>query len=200
MDALKRIQDIFAENIAVKQHAAAALGEPIRAAAQTLIQCLADGCKILVCGNGGSAGDAQHLSSELLNRFERPRDGFAAVSLTTDTSTLTSIANDYDYREVFSRQITALGRSGDVLVVITTSGHSPNIVAAVRAAHQRGMRVVALTGKDGGDVAPLMDAGDAELRVPSTVTARIQETHILIIHCLCDLIEDRLNPGGSRTP
>src|SRR5690606_38302189 len=148
--------------------------------------------KILTCGNGGSAADAQHFSSELLNRFEMERPGLPAVALTTDSSTLTSIANDYHYNDIFAKQVRALGQASDVLLAISTSGNSANVVAAVEAAHERDMHVVALTGRDGGQIAPVMDEGDVEIRVPAAVTARIQEVHLLVIHCLCDLIDQYL--------
>lgn len=197
MILVEHVRRIFGESITVKQHAAELLAEPIERAASLLAERLSSGGKILICGNGGSAGDAQHLSSELLNRFERVRDGYAAISLTTDTSTLTSIANDHDYSQVFARQVFALGQPGDALVAISTSGASPNIVKAVQAARHRDMSVVALTGRDGGDMAPQLGPADIELRVPAQSTARIQETHIVIIHCLCDLIDRRLlqSPG-----
>ena len=139
-----------------------------------------------------SAGDAQHFSAELLNRFERERPPLSAVALSTDTSTLTSIANDYAYEQVFSKQVKALGRSGDVLLAISTSGNSPNVVAAIRAAHERGLRVVALTGRNGGQIAGTLRSGDVEIRVPVERTARIQEVHLVVIHCLCDGIDRTL--------
>lgn len=188
----QHIRRIFGESIAAKRRAANTLAGPIGLAAALLARRLSLGGKLLICGNGGSAGDAQHLSSELLNRFEQPREGYAAIALTTDTSTLTSIANDYHYSDVFGRQVLALGAPGDALVAITTSGTSPNIVRAVQAARKRDMNVVALTGRDGGDVAPLLGPGDIELRVPADSTARVQETHIVVIHCLCDLIDRQL--------
>ncbi len=148
--------------------------------------------KLLACGNGGSAGDAQHFSSEMLNRFERERPSLPAIALTTDSSTITSIANLYSYEEVFSKQIRALGQEGDVLLAISTSGNSANVVQAIHAAHDRNMHVVALTGKDGGQIAPLLLPDDVEIRVPSNVTARVQEVHLLVIHSLCDLIDHQL--------
>jgi len=154
--------------------------------------------KVLSCGNGGSAGDAQHFSSEMLNRFERERPGLPAMALTTDTSTLTSIANDYSYQEVFAKQVRALGQHGDVLLAISTSGNSTNVVQAITAAHERGMHVVALTGKDGGTMGQQMRDEDVEIRVPSDSTARTQEVHLLVIHCLCDLIDRQL--FGDETP
>jgi D-sedoheptulose 7-phosphate isomerase len=164
----------------------------IDAAGSMLAQRLQDGGKVLSCGNGGSAGDAQHFSSELLNRFEMERPPLAAVALTTDTSTLTSIANDYAYNDIFSKQVAALGTAKDVLLAISTSGNSANVIRAIDMAHDRGMGVVALTGCDGGEMAGALDKGDVEIRVPADRTARIQEVHLLIIHCLCDLIDQQL--------
>ncbi|MEO8224098.1 MAG: phosphoheptose isomerase [Gammaproteobacteria bacterium] len=186
------IRGHFSESIATKQAALAVLVGPIATATGVLVATLKGGGKILSCGNGGSAGDAQHFSAELLNRFERERPGLAAVALSTDTSTLTSIANDYAYEQVFSKQVTALGRRGDALLAISTSGNSPNVVAAVRAAHDRELRVVALTGRDGGQLAAALRAGDVEVRVPAERTARIQEVHLVVIHCLCDGIDHEL--------
>jgi len=155
-------------------------------------QSLQNDGKILSCGNGGSAGDAQHFSSELLNRFERERPGLPAVALTTDSSTLTSIANDYAYEDIFAKQIRALGRGGDVLLAISTSGNSENVNRAIAAAHERSMQVVALSGRDGGQMAEILSAGDVEIRVPAERTARIQEVHLVVIHCLFDLIDESL--------
>ncbi|MEZ5582442.1 MAG: SIS domain-containing protein [Candidatus Competibacteraceae bacterium] len=151
--------------------------------------------KVLVCGNGGSAADAQHFAAELVNRFERERPGLPAIALTTDSSALTAIANDYAFIDVFARQIHALGKGGDVLLAISTSGHSANITAAARAAHARGMPVVALNGRDGGELAELLGEHDVEIRIPGPSTARIQEVHILTIHCLCDLVDWLLFDG-----
>ncbi len=192
MNAIDTVQSLFAASIEAKQAAAQTLAQPIAAAAAALITCIRDGGKILSCGNGGSAGDAQHFSSEMLNRFDRDREGFAAMALTTDASTVTAIANDYDYTQVFAKQVRALGRRGDVLLAISTSGNSANVNEAIASAHDRGMRVVALTGRDGGKLAGLLGAQDVELRVPSDVTARIQEVHLLCIHALCQLIDDEL--------
>lgn len=189
---LERIRHQFEESVRVKQRAMEQLIPLIAVAAERMSRSLLDGGKILSCGNGGSAGDAQHFASEMLNRFERERPGLPALALTTDASTLTSIANDYRFEDVFSKQVHALGRPGDVLLAITTSGHSSNVVQAVEAAHDREMLVVALTGRDGGEVAGRLNANDAELRVPASSTARIQEVHLLIIHCLCDLIDAHL--------
>ncbi len=189
---LERITQNFNDSIATKQRALDLLGAPIARAAGVCIEALLSDGKILSCGNGGSAGDAQHFSSEMLNRFERERPGLPAIALTADSSTLTSIANDYHYSEVFARQVRALGKRGDVLLAISTSGNSENIVRAAVAAQERGLRVVALTGRDGGALAYALKDEDVEIRVPSQSTARIQEVHLLAIHCLCDLIDHHL--------
>lgn len=193
MNSITRIQHLFAESIETKRLAAECLPPAIDLAATLLIDCLAQGGKILICGNGGSAADAQHFSSELLNRFELERRGLPAIALTTDSSTLTSIANDYRYEDIFARQIRALGRPGDALLAISTSGKSGNIVTAISAAQQQQMRVVSLSGRDGGNVASLLAANDVEIRVPAQVTARIQEVHLLAIHCICDLIDQHFS-------
>ncbi|MEO5702607.1 MAG: phosphoheptose isomerase [Gammaproteobacteria bacterium] len=197
MDLLKRITKNFNESIQLKQQSADSLGPVIAQAAEGLTQCFLQGHKVLTCGNGGSAGDAQHFSSEMLNRYERERPGLPAIALTTDSSTLTSIANDYQFADVFSKQIRALGQTGDILLAITTSGNSANIINAIDAAHEREMRVIALTGRAGGEVAALLEHQDVEIRVPGTSTARIQEVHLLIIHCLCDLIDCQLLGKGD---
>ena len=192
MDALTRVHDHFAESIATKQTAADALAESIAAGGRVMADALLADGKILSCGNGGSAADSQHFSSELLNRFEMERPGLPAMALTTDASTLTSISNDYAYEEIFSKQVRALGKPQDVLLGISTSGNSENVIRAIDAAHERGMKVVALSGRDGGRMADLFEEGDVEIRVPATRTARIQEVHLLVIHCLCDLIDTTL--------
>jgi D-sedoheptulose 7-phosphate isomerase len=192
MDSLQRIHEHFAESIATKQTAADALAESIVAAGQVMTESLLADGKILSCGNGGSAADAQHFSSELLNRFEMERPGLPAMALTTDASTVTSISNDYSYDEIFSKQVLALGKPQDVLLGISTSGNSENVIRAINAAHDRGMKVVALSGRDGGRMASLFAEGDVEIRVPASRTARIQEVHLLVIHCLCDLIDTTL--------
>ena len=192
MDAVTLVRGHFAESIATKQTAAEQLVESIAAAGRVISDALLDDGKILSCGNGGSAADAQHFSSELLNRFEMERPGLPALALTTDSSTLTSISNDYSYEEVFSKQVRALGKPQDVLLGISTSGNSENVIRAIAAAHERGMKVIALTGRDGGRMAGIFAEGDVEIRVPATRTARIQEVHLLIIHCLCDLIDTTL--------
>ena len=195
MTLIERVKANFNESAQLKLLAAEILAPRISDAAALIVARLLDGGKVLSCGNGGSAGDAQHFSSEMLNRFERERPGLPAIALTTDTSTLTSVANDYQYAEVFSRQVVALGQPGDVLLAISTSGNSANVVRAIQAAHDRDMRVVALTGRDGGEVAERVVEGDIEVRVPTASTARTQEVHLLIIHCLCDLIDRQLFGG-----
>lgn len=192
MSLQKRIINHFTASIQTKQDAMASLSKLIEAASKKMVASLLGDGKILACGNGGSASDAQHFSSEMLNRFERERPGLPAIALTTDASTITSIANDYHFDDIFSKQIRALGQSGDILLAYTTSGNSSNILKAATAAHDRDMIVIALTGKDGGALAPLMQDGDLEIRVPSDSTARIQEVHLLITHCLCDLIDHQL--------
>ncbi|MDE0130561.1 MAG: phosphoheptose isomerase [Gammaproteobacteria bacterium] len=186
----------FAESLEVNRRSADALAVPIAEAAGLMLESLSAGGKILSCGNGGSAADAQHFASELLNRFETERASLPAIALTTDSSTLTSIANDRSYEEIFSRQVSGLGRPGDVLLAISTSGASPNVTNAVRAAHRAGMSVVALTGRDGGAVSSALGKADIELRAPHDRTARIQEIHLLAIHCLCRLLDDAYGDGA----
>jgi D-sedoheptulose 7-phosphate isomerase len=189
VDILERITDHFQASIETKQAALNMLPDAIARATNTLVSALLDGHKILSCGNGGSAGDAQHFSAEMLNRFERERPSLPAIALSTDTSTITAIANDYSYDEIFAKQLRALGQTGDALLAISTSGNSANVLNAIEAAHDRGMKVIALTGKDGGRIAAKLQETDVEVRIPSDVTARIQESHLLIIHCFCDLID-----------
>lgn len=189
---IKRIQSLFAQSIETKMAAAECLPPLIVEAGQILVSSLLEGHKILSCGNGGSAADAQHFSSELLNRYEAERPSLPAIALTTDSSTITSIANDYDYLEIFSKQIKGLGQKGDVLLAISTSGNSANVLRAIQAAQNQGMPCVVLSGKDGGDIASILSTNDVELRVPANSTARVQETHLLLIHCLCDYIDTQL--------
>ncbi len=183
-----RVEHHFTESIETK-HASLTLAPEIARAGEVMIRSLRNGGKILSCGNGGSAADAQHFSSELLGRFEAERSGLPAIALTTDSSTLTAVGNDYGFGSVFSRQVSSLGRSGDVLLAISTSGNSGNVLDAVTAAHERDMSIVAVTGRDGGTIGRALLPSDVELRVPSDRTARIQEVHLLIVHCLCDLID-----------
>lgn len=192
MSLVEHVQSLFGASIETKVAAADQISEPIVNAAQVMVQSLVSGKKILSCGNGGSACDAMHFSSELLNRFERERPSLPAIALNTDTPTLTSISNDYHYNQIFSKQISSLGHAGDTLLAITTSGNSQNIINAVEVAHDNEISVIALTGKDGGKLAPFLKETDVEIRVPATSTARIQETHLLVIHCLCDLIDKQL--------
>jgi D-sedoheptulose 7-phosphate isomerase len=192
MHAEERIKVLFRDSIETKQRSLEVLVPSIAAAAQAMTNCLLNNGKILSCGNGGSAGDAQHFSAEMLNRFEMERPGLPAMALTTDTSTLTSIANDYCYEDIFSKQVRALGQQGDILLGISTSGNSENVLRAVHAAHERDMAVVALTGRDGGKMAGIYRENDVEIRVPASSTARIQEVHLLLIHCLCDFIDRQL--------
>ena len=198
MDIDLRIKNHFLDSIETKRNALEELIIPIKHAANCISDSLLNEGKVLSCGNGGSAGDAQHFSAELLNRFEIERPGLPAVALTTDSSTLTAIANDYEYDQIFSKQILALGTNRDVLLAISTSGNSPNIVKAVQAAHERNMQVLSLTGNKGGKLAKLLKGDDIEIRVPSDRTARIQEIHLLVIHCLCDII-DAILFGGVET-
>ena len=192
MDLLARVRQQFEESIAAKIQAMDVVAPAIARAAELITAQFLAEHRVLACGNGGSAADAQHFASEMLNRFELERSGLPAIALTTDSSTLTSIANDEDFAEVFARQVRALGQPGDILLGITTSGESKNILAAVEAAHDRDLHVVLVTGRDGGQAAALLRGEDVEIRVPSTSTPRIQEVHILVLHCLCDLVDRQL--------
>lgn len=187
----ERVTTQLEEHAAVVQ-ASLALAPQIAAAGTRMARALAAGGKILSCGNGGSAADAQSFSSELLGRYERERPSLAAAALTTDSSTLTAITNDYGFADVFAKQIAALGRSGDVLLAISTSGNSTNVIRAIEAAHAHDLGVVALSGRDGGKMAEHLSADDIELRVPAQRTCRIQEIHALIVHCLCEVIDTEL--------
>jgi len=189
MDLISRISEHFSESAHLKLQSMDALAGPIAEAAERMVQCLKHEGKILACGNGGSAADCQHFSAELLNRFEMERPPLAAIALTTDTSTLTSIGNDYDFEQVFSKQVRGLGRANDVLLAISTSGNSRNVIAAIEAAHATEMSVVALTGRDGGKMAGVLAATDVHICVPANSTARIQEVHLLTLHCICDAID-----------
>ncbi len=195
MDLIDRVNQHFLDSIATLEDARELLSAPVAVAAERMVAALMADHKILACGNGGSAADAQHFAAEMVGRFEKERPGLAAFSLTTDTSAITAIANDYDYDLVFSKQVRALGQPGDVLLAITTSGNSVNVIEAVHAAHERQMTVIALTGKDGGKITELMTGDDIQLNVPSMRTARVQEVHALLIHSLCDAIDCILLDG-----
>ena len=194
----QRILAHFHESAELKIQSAAALSHPIAAAIDLMFGALSNGNKILACGNGGSAADCQHFAAELVGRFERERFPLPAIALTTDTSILTAVANDYSYREIFSKQVQAFGQAGDVLLAISTSGNSGNVLAAVEAALEREMRIVLLTGKDGGELARLLTDADVNICVPHTRTARIQEVHLVTIHCICDGIDVALFGGDAN--
>lgn len=189
MDLIDRVKGHFLESIEAKQEAMEPLSPAIAVAAERMVACLMNEGKVLACGNGGSAADAQHFAAEMVGRFETERPGLAAVSLSTDTSALTAIGNDYDFDMVFSKQVRALGQSNDLLLAISTSGNSANVIEAIYAAHERGMGVIALTGKDGGKISEILSPEDILLNVPAMRTCRIQEVHILLIHAMCDAID-----------
>lgn len=192
MNLISRVSQHFKDSAQNQLDAVELLAAPIAQAIEAMVACLLNNGKILACGNGGSAADAQHFAAELVGRFERERPGLPAIALTTDTSLLTAIANDYSFEQVFSKQVRALGRRGDVLLAISTSGNSGNVIDAIVAAHEHEMHVVALTGKGGGRIGELLGEGDVHLCVPHARTARIQEVHLLTIHCLCDAIDHTL--------
>ncbi len=196
MDLIGRISRHFEDSAQTKLRTRADLAQPIADASQALVACLMQDGKILACGNGGSAADAQHFAAELLNRFEIERPALPAVALTTDSSVLTSIANDYEFKLVFSKQVRALGMAGDVLLAISTSGNSANVIEAIHAAHERDMRVIALTGRGGGAMGKMLGSGDFHICVDSQSTARTQEVHLLVLHCLCDAIDHLLLGDG----
>ncbi len=192
------IKASFTESIQIQIAAAEALPDAIMHAAQAMVSSLLKGHKILCCGNGGSAVNAQQFVSCLLNHFETERPSLPAMALTVDNATLTAVANDYDYQQIFSKQVKALGQAGDVLLAISTSGNSHNIVKAMEAAVTRDMTIIALTGKDGGEMAGLLGEHDVEIRIPSHRTARIHEVHMVTLHCLCDLIDQVLFPSHEE--
>jgi D-sedoheptulose 7-phosphate isomerase len=188
----QRIQRHFFDSADLKNQAAEVLSKPIADAVQAVLGCITAGGKVLACGNGGSASDAQHFAAEFVGRFERERPGLAASALNTDTSIITSLGNDYDFSAIYAKQVQALGNPGDVLLAITTSGNSANVVAAVDAAHDKDMTVIALTGRGGGKLGARLTETDVHICVPHERTARIQEVHILAIHCLCDAVDVQL--------
>jgi len=188
----QRIAGHFADSIATKQRVADSLAPHIAAAARAMAECLKSGGKILSCGNGGSAADAQHFAAELVGRFEREREELAAIALTTDSSIMTAIANDYSFDEIFAKQVRALGKPGDILFAISTSGNSKNVVAAIEAAHKKGLRIIGMTGRSGGRIGDMTRTQDVLLNVDAPATARIQEVHLLTLHCLCDAIDQLL--------
>ena len=189
MDLVSRVCKQFEDSAQLKLAAMEELAAPIAAAVEIMTETLLNNGKILACGNGGSAGDAQHFAAELVGRFEAERQELAAIALTTDTSIITAIANDYSYNVIFAKQVRALGQPGDILLAISTSGNSANVIEAIRAAHAQDMKVIALTGKDGGEIGRLLRDSDINICVPANRTARIQEVHLLTIHCLCDGID-----------
>lgn len=188
----QRIQQQFFDSADLMYAAAEVLSKPLAEAVEALVGCITAGGKVLVCGNGGSASDAQHFAAEFVGRFERERPGLAALALTTDTSILTAIGNDYDFNSIYSKQVQALGNPGDLLIAISTSGNSGNVLAAVGAAHAKDMTVVALTGRSGGRLGALLTDTDVHICVPHDRTARIQEVHGLALHCLCDAVDQQL--------
>lgn len=193
----ERIRIHFTESIQTKINAADGIINIIAEASEEIVQALLEGHKILSCGNGGSACDALRFSSLMLNRFKHERPGLPAIALTANISTMTAIANDYHFSDVYAKQIRAIGQTGDLLLAISTSGNAANIVNAIRAAHDKNMGVIALTGYDGGKIVDYLQEKDIEIRVPAYDTARIQETHLLIIHCLCDIVDFRLFGSGE---
>jgi D-sedoheptulose 7-phosphate isomerase len=195
----QRIEKHFIDSADLKYQAALALSKPIALATQAILVSVTSGGKVLACGNGGSAADAQHFAAEFIGRYERERPELGAIALTTDSSIITAIANDYDFTVIFSKQVRALGVAGDVLLAISTSGNSANIIAAVEAAHARDMTVVALTGKGGGKIGAMLRETDIHICVPHDRTARIQEVHLLTLHCICDGVDTQLL-GEQETP
>ena len=195
----QRIQQHFIDSADLKYQAAQSLSKPIAAAVQAVLACVTSGGKVLACGNGGSAADAQHFSAEFIGRFERERPELGAIALTTDSSILTAIGNDYDFSRIFSKQVRGLGQAGDVLLALSTSGNSANVLAAIEAAHEREMTVVALTGRGGGKITNLLRETDVHVCVPHDRTARIQEVHLLVLHCICDGVDTQLL-GEQESP
>jgi phosphoheptose isomerase len=189
---IDRLKHCFSESIQTKINTADLILPTIGSACEKMVRCLLDGTKILTCGNGGSACDAMHFANEMLNRYKHERPILPAIALVADPTTLTAIGNDYNFTEIFAKQLRALGQPGDILLAITTSGNSANVIHAVKAAHDRNVNVIAMTGHDGGKIAHILGENDIEIRVPANDTPRIQETHLLIIHCICDIIDYQL--------
>ncbi len=196
----QRIQQHFIDSADLKYQSAQSLSKPIAAAVQAVLACVTSGGKVLACGNGGSAADAQHFAAEFIGRFERERPELGAIALTTDSSILTAIANDYDFDRIFAKQVRGLGQAGDVLLAMSTSGNSANILAAIEAAHEREMTVVALTGRGGGKITHLLRETDVHVCVPHDRTARIQEVHLLVLHCICDGVDTQLLGEQEHPP
>lgn len=196
MNLANHLATHFEDNISATRRSLECLVEPLSQAIDLCFGCVTNNAKILACGNGGSAADAQHFIAELVGRFERERLPLAGIALNTDTSIMTAVGNDYGFDQIFSRQVNALGQPGDVLVAISTSGNSTNVMQAIEAAHEREMRVIAITGKGGGQISSMLLDNDIQLCVPHDRTMRIQEVHILLLHILCDGI-DRLLLGDS---
>jgi phosphoheptose isomerase len=194
---LDRVKHTFSESIQTNINSADILSDILALACEKIVQCLLAGQKIMSCGNGSSACEAMRFSSQMLNRFKHERPGLPAIALTADVATLTSIANDYSFHDIFAKQLRALGHSGDILLAISTSGNSNNIVNAIKAAHDKNINVIALTGADGGKIPSLLVENDIEIRVPAHEVARIQETHLLIIHCICDIVDYQLFGHGE---
>ena len=194
----QRIERHFIESADLKYQAAQTLSGPIAAAISAVLACVTSGGKVLACGNGGSAADAQHFAAEFVGRFERERPELGAIALTTDSSILTAVANDYDFQQIFAKQVRALGQPGDVLLAISTSGNSGNVMAAIEAAHERDMTIVALTGRGGGKIGQMLRETDVHICVPNDRTARIQEVHLLAIHCVCDGVDAQLLGDGEE--
>ncbi len=185
----QRIEQHFIDSADLKYQAAQVLSKPIASAIAAILACVTSGGKVLACGNGGSAADAQHFAAEFVGRFERERPELGAIALTTDSSIITAVANDYSFEQIFAKQVRALGQAGDVLLAITTSGNSGNVLAAIEAAHEREMTVVALTGRGGGKMNQALRETDVHICVPHDRTARVQEVHLLTIHCICDGVD-----------
>lgn len=194
----QRILAHFQESAELKNIAGPLLAPVVADAIELMFSALSNGNKILACGNGGSAADCQHFAAELVGRFERERLPLAAMALTTDTSILTAVGNDYRFDEIYAKQVQAFGQSGDVLLALSTSGNSANVLAAIDAALERDMRIVALTGKGGGAIADRLTEADVHICVPHSRTARIQEVHLVTIHCLCDGIDVALFGGDEH--